>query len=32
MWLVHPTLEPEEITKTCQVMAEVLTEASATPE
>ncbi len=31
MWLVHPTLKPEEIAKTCQVMAEVLTEASATP-
>jgi dTDP-4-amino-4,6-dideoxygalactose transaminase len=27
MWLVHPTLKPEEIAKTCQVMAEVLTEA-----
>ena len=31
MWLVHPTLKPEEIAKTCQVMAEVLAEASATP-
>jgi hypothetical protein len=28
MFLVHPTLEPEEIDLTCRVLAEVLAQAS----